>query len=61
MSYSDLVFLRFFLASAADDPANVTLVKEYLGDHRSCRTAVVQQLLEPEWLVEIEAIAAKVG
>jgi enamine deaminase RidA (YjgF/YER057c/UK114 family) len=27
---------------------------------RSRRTVVVQQLLEPEWLVEIEAIAAKV-
>ena len=59
MSYSDLVSLRFFLASAADDPANVTLIKEHLGGHRSCRTVVVQELLEPEWLVEIEAIAAK--
>lgn len=60
MSYDDLVSLRFFLASAADDPANVALIREHLGDHRCCRTVVVQQLLEPEWLVEIEAIAAKV-
>lgn len=60
MSYDDLVSLRFFLASAADDPTNVALIKEHLVDHRSCRTVVVQQLLEPEWLVEIEAIAAKV-
>jgi len=60
MGYDDLVSLRFFLASAADDPENVALIKEHLGDHRSCRTVVVQQLLEPEWLVEIEAIAAKV-
>jgi 2-iminobutanoate/2-iminopropanoate deaminase len=60
MGYDDLVSLRFFLASAADDPANVELIKEHLGEHRSCRTVVVQQLLEPEWLVEIEAIAAKV-
>jgi len=60
MGYDDLVSLRFFLASAADDPANVALIKEHLGDHRSCRTVVVQQMLEPEWRVEIEAIAAKV-
>lgn len=59
MSYNDLVSLRFFLASAADDPTNVALIREHLGDHRSCRTVVVQQLLEPNWLVEIEAIAAK--
>jgi 2-iminobutanoate/2-iminopropanoate deaminase len=60
MSYDDLVSLRFFLASAADDPTNVALITEHLVDHRSCRTVVVQQLLEPEWLVEIEAIAARV-
>lgn len=60
MSYDDLVSLRFFLASAADDPTNIALITEHLVDHRSCRTVVVQQLLEPEWLVEIEAIAAKV-
>ena len=59
MSYDDLVSLRFFLASAADDPANVDLIKEHLGSHRACRTVVVQQLLEPEWLIEVEAIAAK--
>ncbi len=60
MSYDDLVSFRFFLASAADDPANVALLREHLGDHISARTVVVQQLLEPEWLIEVEAIAAKV-
>ena len=60
MSYVDLVQLRFYLAAAAFDPANVTLIQEHLGDHRACRTVVVQELLKPEWLVEIEAIAAKV-
>jgi enamine deaminase RidA (YjgF/YER057c/UK114 family) len=60
MGYDDLVSLRFYLASAADDPANVALIRQHLGDHRACRTVVVQQLLEPEWLVEIEAVAAKV-
>ena len=60
MSYDDLVSLRFFLAAAADDPANVAILREHLGDHLAARTVVVQQLLEPEWLVEVEAVAAKV-
>jgi enamine deaminase RidA (YjgF/YER057c/UK114 family) len=33
----------------------------YLGDQLAARTVMVQQLLEPEWLIEVEAIAAKVG
>jgi 2-iminobutanoate/2-iminopropanoate deaminase len=60
MSYDDLVSLRFLLAAAADDPANVAILREHLGDHLAARTVVVQQLLEPEWLVEVEAVAAKV-
>jgi 2-iminobutanoate/2-iminopropanoate deaminase len=59
MSYADLVSLRFFLASAADDPTNVEILGAHLGHHVCARTVVVQQLLEPEWLVEIEAVAAK--
>jgi len=60
MSYADLVSLRFFLASAANDPANVAILREHLGDHLAARTVVVQQLLEPEWLIEVEAVAATV-
>ena len=60
MTYADLVQLRFYLASAEDDPANVALIREHLGDHLACRTVVVQQLLEPEWRVEVEAVAARV-
>jgi 2-iminobutanoate/2-iminopropanoate deaminase len=60
MEYRDLVSLRFFLTSADFDPANVEVLRAHLGDHLAARTVVVQQLLEPEWLVEIEAIAAKV-
>jgi 2-iminobutanoate/2-iminopropanoate deaminase len=60
MRYDDLVSLRFFLASPADDPANVEILAAHLGVHLAARTVVVQQLLEPGWLVEIEAVAAKV-
>jgi enamine deaminase RidA (YjgF/YER057c/UK114 family) len=60
MTYDDLVSLRFFLARAADDPTNVSILSKHLGDHVAARTVVVQQLLEPAWLLEVEAIAAKV-
>jgi len=60
MTYSDLVSLRFFLASAADDPANVALIQTHLGDHLAARTVVCQRLLDPAWLIEVEAIAARV-
>jgi RimJ/RimL family protein N-acetyltransferase len=61
MTYADLVQLRFYLASAEDDPTNVALIREHLGDHVACRTVVVQQLLEPEWRLEVEAVAARVN
>ncbi len=60
MTYDDLVSLRFFLANAADDPDNVGILTQHLGDHLAARTVVVQQLLEPAWLIEVEAVAAKV-
>jgi 2-iminobutanoate/2-iminopropanoate deaminase len=60
MGYSDLVSLRFFLASAADDPANVDILYSHLDGHLAARTVVVQQLLDPAWLIEVEAVAAKV-
>lgn len=58
MTYADLVSLRFYLADANDDPANVALIKEHLGDHACARTVVVSRLLEPTWRLEVEAIAA---
>ena len=60
MSIADLVSLRFYLAETAHDPANVAILRENLVDHLTARTVVCQQLLEPDWLVELEAVAAKV-
>jgi enamine deaminase RidA (YjgF/YER057c/UK114 family) len=59
MSYADLVHLRFYLAEAADDRANVATLRAQLGEHRAARTVICAQLLEPEWLIEVEAIAAR--
>jgi len=58
MSITDLVSLRFYLANAADDPANVAVLKRRLGGHQAARTVICTGLLEPGWLVEIEAVAA---
>jgi 2-iminobutanoate/2-iminopropanoate deaminase len=58
MSIADLVSLRFYLADAASDPANVAVLKRRLGDHHAARTVVCAGLLEPGWLLEVEAIAA---
>ncbi len=60
MSLDDLVSLRFFLADAAYDEENVRVLHAQLGSHLTARTVVVQQLLDPSWLVEIEAVAARV-
>jgi len=59
MSISDLVSLRFYLAEPALDAANVAVLKKRLGKHRAARTVVCAGLLEPGWLIEIEAIAAQ--
>ena len=58
MTITDLVSLRFYLAEPALDPANVAILKRRLGEHHAARTVVCAGLLEPGWLVEIEAIAA---
>lgn len=58
MGIRNLVSLRFYLADAAYDPANVAILKARLGEHVACRTVVCTGLLEPQWLVEVEAIAA---
>lgn len=58
MSISNLVSLRFYLAHSASDPANVAVLKRRLGDHHAARTVVCAGMLEPGWLVEVEAVAA---
>ncbi|MGH2961593.1 MAG: RidA family protein [Solirubrobacterales bacterium] len=59
MSYADLVSVRFYLADPSFDPENVAILTRHLGDHTAARTVICARLLEPEWLVEIEAVASK--
>ncbi|MEM9565522.1 MAG: RidA family protein [Actinomycetota bacterium] len=58
MSIENLVSLRFYLAEPALDPMNVAVLRRRLGDHHAARTVVCAGLLEPGWLVEVEAVAA---
>lgn len=59
MTIADLVSLRFYLADPAFDPQNVAMLTRHLKDHVAARTVVCARLLEPAWLIEIEAVAAR--
>jgi len=59
MDYSDLVSVRTYLAAPEYRAANTALRMKYLGGHQPSLTVVCCQLLEPEWKLEVEAMAAK--
>lgn len=59
MSYQNIVSLRFYLADPSYDELNVTVLRKYLGSHSPSRTVICCQLLEKQWKLEIEAVAAK--
>ena len=59
MDYSNIVQLRFYLADPVYDEPNMRMRQKYMGDNRTALTTICCQLLEPNWKVEIEAVAAK--
>jgi len=59
MSYQNLVSIRFYLASPEFDEANVRLRRKYLGSHEPALTVICCQLLDPNWKLEVEAMAAE--
>ena len=58
MTYANIVSLRTYLASPEYDEPNVRLRMKYLGDNQPASTVICCQLLEPQWKLEIEAVAA---
>lgn len=58
MDLGCLVSLRFYLADPKYDEANDRLRVKYLGSHRPALTVVCCRLLEPQWKLEVEAVAA---
>ena len=60
MSFADVVKVTQYLTHAADIPAYVEIRKRFLGDARPAfMLLVVPQLIRPEFLLEVEIIAAK--
>ncbi|MEX0733571.1 MAG: RidA family protein [Steroidobacteraceae bacterium] len=58
MDLSCLVSQRFYLADLMYGEANVRMRVKYLGSHRPALTVVCCRLLEPQWKLEVEAVAA---
>jgi 2-iminobutanoate/2-iminopropanoate deaminase len=57
---SDIIKLTTFMVAGQDGDAVRAARRKHLGAHRPASTAVfVSQLVDPAWLVEVEAIAAK--
>jgi enamine deaminase RidA (YjgF/YER057c/UK114 family) len=57
---SSIVKLSTFLVSGQNGRAVLDAKLKYLGTHRPAATAVyVPQLVDPKWLVEVEAIATR--
>lgn len=60
MAVSDLVKVTHYLLRTADIPAYVKVRSRFLGDARpASMLLVVPELVRPEFLLEIEAYAAK--
>ena len=58
MTTDNIVRLTSYLRDPAYAQANQDARIAALGDHRVPTTAIVAQTLSPEWLVEIEVVAA---
>ena len=60
MTVADVVKVTQYLTRAEDIPAYANVRKRFLGDARpTSMLLVVSQLVQPEFLVEVEIIAAK--
>lgn len=57
---SNIIKLTTFIVAGQDGDAVRAARLKYLGSHRPASTAVfVAELVDPAWLVEVEALAAK--
>ncbi len=60
MGVGDLVKITTYLVNADDLAAAGAARARFLGDARpASATVIVKALVKPEWLIEIEAIAAQ--
>ena len=60
MKVTDLVKVTQFLVNLDDFPKYRDVRAKFLGNHRPASTGlVIKSLVRPNWLVEVEAVAAK--
>lgn len=60
MDFADIVKLSTYVVAGKPGADVGAARKKYLGEHRPTATFIyVPQLFKPEWLVEVEAIAAR--
>ena len=60
MAVTDIVKITAFVVGAENYPAFAAARSRHLGSHKPASTAVcVASLLRPEWLIEVELVAAK--
>ncbi len=61
MTVTDIVKLTAFVVGTENYPAYAAARVRHIGAHRPASTAIcVPALLKPEWLLEVELIAARV-
>ena len=58
MTTSNIVKLTCFLSDRSHRGPNMDARRRALGEHKVATTVVVVELLETQWLVEIDAVAA---
>ncbi len=58
MTERNLVKVTIFLSDRRHREANARIRHEVLGDHHPALTIIVTGIYDPEWLLEIEAVAA---
>lgn len=58
MNWANLVKVTTFLSDRTYAVENGVVRRHHLGDTRPALTVIVAQILEPQWLLEIEAVAA---
>ncbi len=60
MEVTDIVKLTAYVVGTGNYPAYAAARARHLGEHKPASTAIcVPALLKPEWLIEVELIAAR--
>lgn len=59
MSLNDIVKLTIYLSGREYRQENIEVRRKTLGDHQPAMTIIITGIYDEQWLLEIEAIAAK--